>query len=188
MITQQPNLHLNLFEALSKVTDYRDSSGRRHNLAVILLISIMAIMSGYFGVLAKGDFVSRNKHELLKLFDKKLLKHGLPSKNTIDRTMQKTDFEELNIAVAPFFKLEVGSPIHIDGKAIRGTVVEGQSSKQNFISIVSAFSEGQSIKAKSFTNGKKGDGEIATAKELIKYLNLTGMVLTLDSLHCQKKL
>ena len=177
---------LNIFEVLKTVEDKRVSGGKRHNLAVILLINIMAIMSGYFGVIAKGDFVDKNRDKLLKIFDKSLLKHGLPSKNTIDRAMQKVDFTQLNDTIAPFFTVVPGSSVHIDGKAIRGTVKDGQLAKQTFTSIVTAYSKGKCIKSKSFVNGDKG-GEIATAQELIESLGLTGTVLTLDSLHCQKK-
>lgn len=179
-------LKLNVFQALQQVKDPRILRGRRHNLAVILLINIMAIMSGYSGIRSKQDFIDRNKQELLDIFDPVLIKHGLPSKNTIDRTMQEVDYDELNQALGRVTDLPLGSSIHLDGKAIRSTTSWGQSAKQTFTSIVTAFASGKGIKAKAFVNGSKTH-EIQVVQELVTALGLSGMVITLDALHCQKK-
>jgi hypothetical protein len=181
------NTKLNIFQALLKVKDPRTKDGRRHNLAVVLLINIMAIMSGYIGVRSKQDFISRNKEELCKIFDPVLISHGLPSKNTIDRVMKAINFEDLNQALSQVFEIPTGTAIHLDGKAIRSTAVHGQSSNQSFTSLVTAFANGKSIAAGSFVNGSKNN-EISTVQNLIKALDLEGMILTLDALHCQKKL
>jgi hypothetical protein len=180
-------VRVNIFEALRQVSDPRILRGRRHNLAVILLINIMAIMSGYTGIRSKQDFIDRNKQELINLFDPKLVKHGLPCKNTIDRSMQFIDYDNLNKVLNQLTDLPLGSSVHIDGKAIRSTTQNGQSAKQTFTSIVTAFAKDRGIQAKSFTNGSKKH-EISVVQELIQALGLEGMVLTLDALHCQKKL
>jgi hypothetical protein len=178
---------LNIFQALLKVKDPRTKEGRRHNIAVVLLINIMAIMSGYTGIRSKQDFINRNKKELSKIFDTTLLKHGLPSKNTIDRIIQTIEFDDLNQALFQVFPTLAGTSIHLDGKAIRSTATLGQSSNQTFTSVVTAFANGKSIIARSFVNGSKNN-EISTVQDLTQALGLEGMVLTLDALHCQKKL
>jgi hypothetical protein len=86
-----------------------------------------------------------------------------------------------------YLNYQKASIIHLDGKAIRSTVTLGQSSKQTFTSIVTAYANGKGVMAKSFVNGSKNN-EISTVQKLIKSLNLEDMVLTLDALHCQKKL
>jgi hypothetical protein len=177
---------LSIFEALQQVKDPRTKSGRRHNLAVVLLINIMAIMSGYTGVRSKQDFINRNERSLKNIFDPNLLKHGLPSKNTIDRTMQVIDYNDLNNVLFQVFEVPKGTAIHLDGKAIRSTATSGQSFNQTFTSVVTAFANGKGIMGRSFVNGSKSN-EISTVQDLIKALNLQGMVLTLDALHCQKK-
>lgn len=176
----------NIFQALQNVKNSRRKEGTRHHVAVVLLVNIMAIMSGYTGIRSKQDFIDRNEKELLKIFDPVLIKHGLPSKNTIDRTMQVVDFDDLNKAIYEVFEIPIASSIHIDGKAIRSTSQNGQSN-QTFTSVVTAFANGKGIMAKSFVNGSKKN-EISTVQDLIKALNLEGTVLTLDALHCQKKL
>jgi hypothetical protein len=98
--------------------------------------------------------------------------------------LQKLDYDDLNQAIFEVFQLNSDSAIHLDGKAIRGTIKQSQSTKQTFTSIVTAYSEGKSIKSKAFINGS-GKGEVNTVQELIKALNLENMVLTMDALHCQ---
>jgi len=183
-ISQKPTKP-NIFQALQKVKNGRRKEGTRHHISVVLLINIMAIMSGYTGIRSKQDFIDRNKKELLKIFDPALLKHGLPCKNTIDRTMQVVDFDDLNKVLSQVFETPIGSSIHIDGKAIRSTSQNGQSN-QTFTSVVTAFANGKGIMARSFVNGSKKN-EISTVQDIIQALNLEGMVLTLDALHCQKK-
>lgn len=176
---------------LSQVKDPRTLSGRRHHLAVVLLINIMAIMSGYTGVMAKQDFINANNGELTQIFDPNLIKHGLPSKNTIDRVMQEIDLEELNSLLVKHLDLEKETALHIDGKAIRSTTQNGQNSKQTFTSIVTVLAKKKGlsvgIASCSFVNGSK-ENEIGLVQEIIKALGLEGMVITLDALHCQKKL
>jgi hypothetical protein len=56
----------------------------------------MAIMSGYNGLRAMGDFVAKHRDELLKLF--KPRKGILPSYHTITRVLCNIKFEELIFA------------------------------------------------------------------------------------------
>ena len=76
----------------------------------------------------------------------------------------------------------------IDGKAMASTVTDYSSSYQNFVSLVSVFSHkrGQVLRVAKLESNKCS--EIPTVQELIKALDLTGAVFSLDSLHCQKKL
>ena len=185
---QLKNTEDTIFTALGKIKDPRKDGGKRHHIAVILLINIMSIMSGYNGILAKQDFVDRNKQELTKLFDPRLIKHGLPSKNSIDRVMQAIDYSQLNKILTSFLKTKIdkNTYLHIDGKAIKGTV-QNPKGKQTFTAIVSVFSKNGAIESKEYVNGKKGQNEVTTVREIITKLGLENMVLTLDALHCQKK-
>ena len=75
----------------------------------------------------------------------------------------------------------------LDGKALASTVTDYASSYQNFVSLVSLFSHtrGQVLRAAKLENQKCS--EIPTVRELIEALDLTGVVFSLDALHCQKK-
>ncbi len=47
---------MNLYERIKKIKDFRRAEGKKHSLPIILLIIIMANMSGYFGERPIGDF------------------------------------------------------------------------------------------------------------------------------------
>jgi len=56
----------NLITMLRQVKDYRRRQAKKHELALILIIVIMSIMSGYIGIRAFGDFIKRNEKDLIK--------------------------------------------------------------------------------------------------------------------------
>ena len=74
----------NLREELKNIEDKRRGAGQRHKIDVILMITIMATMSGYTGFRAIGDFSKRYKKELieyLKVEKDRLPAFGLNGKN-----------------------------------------------------------------------------------------------------------
>lgn len=184
----------NLVTKLKQISDPRRGQGRMHPLWEILLIVIMATMSGYHGERAKGDFVKRNQKELLTIFN---FHHGkLPSYQTIDRTLDKIDFDELILVFLDWVNSLDGIQfnnsdltrdwIHLDGKAIRGTVANYGSKQQKFINLVSAFSsKRKQVLGFNLVQNQK-ESEIPKVKELIKLLDLEGVIFTADALHCQK--
>jgi len=178
-----------LLETLTEIKDPRRGEGVRHPLPLVLIIVLMATMSGYFGYRGIGDFVIRNRKELLKYFKPK--KNRLPSFSTVRRVMQEIDYEDFTMKfyywATGYVDIEKGDWLSLDGKAIRGTVTNGNSSEQRFISLISVFSEksGQILSVGKINNSK--ESEIPKVRELIEHLDLKGVVFTIDALHCQKK-
>lgn len=158
-------------------------------MEIILLIATMAIMSGYHHYRAMADFVTKNKKELVR--ELKLKKRRLPSRDTIRRALESTDFDELSELFRLWAKeqvpIEKRDVISMDGKAIGGTFEGLGGSKQRFINLVSAFSAGkkQVLAVKKIENNK--ESEIPAIRELVRMLNLEGVVFTADALHCQKE-
>jgi hypothetical protein len=180
----------NLIEQLKQVEDFRTTDGRRHQLWLVLLFVIMGTMNGALGYRACGDFVKRHQKELIETFG--ISRHGVPSYSTIRRVMMGVDFDKLvekfNDWAKMYVDLEEEEWCGMDGKSIRGTVENYNGCSQNFVSIVSVFASkrGLIVGMQKFENKK--ESEIKIVQELITALNLTGIVLTFDSLHCQKKL
>lgn len=179
----------NLYEMLSELKDYRRTQGQRHELRLILMLVIMATMSGFHGLRSIGDFIKKNRKELLATFKPK--KDRLPSYLTAGRALQNVDFDQLTKIfrnwVINYIKIENNEWISIDGKAIGGTVTSHGNKQQNFINLVSVFSSKQKqILHVGKINNKK-ESEIPKVRELIKMLDLEDAIFTLDALHCQKK-
>ena len=175
---------------LSKIKDPRRGEGQRHNLVFILLIIIMATMSGYYGYRAIGDFIERNKEDLIKHF--KPEKNRLPSYSTVRRVIQGIDFNDFTMIFYEWSKnyieIKKGDWLNIDGKAIKGTFDKNNIKRQHFVNLISIFSEqtGTILSVGKILNSK--ESEIPKVRELIERLDIKGVVFTIDALHCQKKL
>lgn len=148
----------------------------------------MAIMSGYHSQRAIGDFIKKHWRTLISFFNQR--KKRMPSYQTIGRVMSRIDFKELsNIFYnwsKNYVKINKGDYLSIDGKVIGGTVINPHNSLQEYVNLVSLFShKRKQILALDKVEDKKS--EINAVKNLIKQLDLEGMTLTLDALHCQKE-
>jgi DDE_Tnp_1-associated len=179
-----------LIEQLKQVEDFRTTDGRRHPLWLVLLFVIMGTMNGAVGYRGWGDFVKRHRRVLIEKFGRQ--KHGVPSYSTIRRVVMGVDFDKLAEKFHEWAKnyvdLEVSEWCAIDGKSIKGTVQNYSSSNQNFVSIVSVFAgkRGLVVGMDKFENQQKS--EIQVVQELVTALGIEDVVLSFDSLHCQKKL
>ncbi len=175
-----------LINNLNSLEDKRRGQGKRHPLSMLILIAIMATMSGYHSYGALADFIKTNKDDLIAVFEPK--KDRLPSFQTIRRAFIVMDFEDFSIKFYEWAstKVEINKNdwLSMDGKAIRGTI---KGDKYNeFTNLVSLFS-GKNREV--LYAGKVDDksNEIPLVQKMIKELGLTGVNITLDALHCQKK-
>ena len=179
-----------LVEELSSIKDPRRGAGQRHELSFVLLIVIMSTMSGCFGYRAIEDFILRNKKDLIRYFKPK--KGRLPSFSTVRRVMMNIDFENFTYTFYQWSKkyvsIEKGDWLSIDGKAIRGTFSKSDTCKQDFISLISVFSDKRGTILSSGKISQSKESEIPKVKTMIRLLDIEGVVFTIDALHCQKKL
>lgn len=68
MLTLFFHVMFRLIEKLKKVKDFRQASGKRHQLWVVLLIILLGIMQSYVGYRPIGDFAKYNQTLLTKYF------------------------------------------------------------------------------------------------------------------------
>jgi hypothetical protein len=57
----------NLIYYLEQIPDHHQKSGLRHPLPIVLLVIIMAIISGYYGYGGIGRFLQRHRQNLIEL-------------------------------------------------------------------------------------------------------------------------
>ena len=79
----------NLIEALSQVKDFRAARGQRYPLWLVLLLVIMATMSGCTGYGALEEFARRHHQALVKRLS--LPSKRLPSDSTFRRILMNID-------------------------------------------------------------------------------------------------
>jgi hypothetical protein len=181
-----------LLDYLAEVPDFRRKEGKRYPLPSLLLMIIMAIMSGHNGYREIARFLGANADRLRAHLG--LKRAAMPSHVTIRTVLQGLDFHKLNEAFAAWAAAHLdvapGSFLAVDAKAVRSTVSDYENAYQDFVAIVSAFSqhEGTVVAMKSYPN--KAESEIVVARDLIETLSaalgLRGVIWTMDALHCKK--
>ncbi len=178
-----------IIEYLQELPDVRRKAGQRHDQTFILLLVLMSTMSGYHGYRSIGDFINRNSNELISCFQP--YKNRLPSFYTVRRVIQDLDFKSLSESFYSWASqradLSKSEWLHIDGKAMKGTVSDYAIEKQRFVNLVSLYNSrmGQVVAQGLVDNSK--ESEIPVVQQLISGLGLQGVTFTLDALHCQKK-
>jgi len=175
-----------LREELKQIEDARRGAGKRHSIDVILMITIMATMSGYTGYRAIGDFAKRYKKELIEYL--KVEKERLPAFATIRRVLIQIDHQKFGDVfekwMGQYLQKEQQQWVSVDGKAIKGTKQKEEDKKlAHLVSFFSSDSKEVLIARKTATKSN----EIPLVQEMLSSFPLKDMIITLDALHCQTK-
>jgi hypothetical protein len=182
------SMETTLIEKLDKLTDRRRSQGKRHKVSTVVIITILAIISQIYTLRGIETFIKRHRTKLIELLN--IGKNGLPSFYVLRTVLQQIDFNELSAIIKEWLiEQNMLSPdewISIDGKCIKSTVSDYNSSNQDFVSIVTAFSHKSGVAILSAKFQSKKISEIDIADALIKEINLASRTFTLDALHCKK--
>lgn len=179
-----------LIEKLKKVKDYRKARGTRHPLWLVLLIVILGLMTRNLGYRELENFAKINKKELSQVL--KIHLEKLPSYSTIRRVIQGVDWSNLieifnEWAAFNYPHQEELDWLAVDGKSLRSTLKDYGDKSQNFVMIVSLFSQrtGCVLNLKKLENKK--ESEISQAQEIVRGCKFKGKVITFDALHCNQK-
>jgi len=176
----------NLRKELATLKDIRRGQAQQHKIDVVLMITIMATMSGYQGYRAIGDFAQRYKKQIVKYLE--LEKDRVPAYATVRRVIQEIDHKKFgNIFtkwMKHYMKKSNSQWIAVDGKAIKGTKQKEEDKK--LAHLVSFFaSDSKEILIARKTASKSN--EIPLVQTMMDEFPLKDMIITLDALHCQTK-
>jgi len=179
-------IDFNLRKELATLKDKRRGQAQQHKIDVVLMITIMATMSGYQGYRAIGDFAQRYKKQIVKYL--KLEKDRVPAYATVRRVVQEIDHKKFGDIFTKWMKHYMKKSnsqwIAVDGKAIKGTKQKEDDKK--LAHLVSFFaSDSQEILIARKTADKSN--EIPLVQKMMEEFPLKDMIITLDALHCQIK-
>jgi predicted transposase YbfD/YdcC len=166
------------------LTDPRIERSKRHLLIDMVTIGLCAAICGAdswvdvekFGH-AKRDWFAR----FLELPD------GIPSHDTFGRVFARLDTAEFLLCLQNWLRSlhlslkEQG--VAIDGKTLRGSF--DAASGKSALHVVSAWASGLRLSLGEVAVDGKSN-EITAVPKLLELLELTGAVVTLDAMHCQK--
>jgi len=176
----------NIRQELKTLKDKRRGQGQQHKIDVVLMITIMATMSGYQGYRAIGDFAQRYKREIIKYLE--IEKQLVPSFPTIRRVLMEVNHKKFGDIFTKWMKHYMKKSnsqwIAVDGKAIKGTKQKEEDKK--LAHLVSFFaSDSREILIARKTASKSN--EIPLVQTMMEEFPLKDMIITLDALHCQTK-
>ena len=158
---------------------------REHLLEEILLIAIAAVLSGAESWNDIEDY-GHAKLEWLRTF--LTLPSGIPSHDTFNRVFAALDAEELEKGfvawVSSIAKLTAGEVVSIDGKALCGTRETG---KKTLVHMVSAWANANRLVLAQRRVEEKSN-EITAIPKLLAVLELSGTVVTIDAMGCQREI
>jgi predicted transposase YbfD/YdcC len=175
-----------LLEHFSEIEDTRDQCGRRHDLHVVIVMAVCAVLCGINSFEGMADFAECRLKWFKKFFE---LPHGHPSADTFIRVfalIKPETFEKCFMSwVQSIKKFLEGETIAIDGKTLRGSF----DTKNNLgpLHLVQAFAVKSGLVLTQKEVNKKTN-EITAIPELLESLILKGTVVTIDAIGCQKKI
>ena len=164
------------------IEDERDQANVIHPLIDILKLVMIAVLCGMDELDKIVDYGKNKKEFLEKEFNIKLI----PSKSTLTRVMAMISPKWLSLSVVCILNTlikEKATQIMLDGKAIKTT--DAIKSIEKMMNIVTAYTN-TGISLGQITVENKSN-EIPAVRELIGMLNIEGMVVTADAMHCQKE-
>lgn len=163
-----------------QIIDHRIDRNKCHASEDIVFIAVCAIICGA----ETWDEVALFGNSKKKFFKQFLqLKNGIPSHDTFNRFFSLLDPEQFQHQFINWVKgitKKSKGVVSIDGKTIRGS--KGKSST---IHLVSAFSKANGMVLGQVKTKDKSN-EITAIPELLDLLDLTGCVVTIDAMGCQK--
>jgi len=167
------------------LTDPRVERSKHHLLLDMVTISLCAAICG------ADSWVDVEKFGLAKQlwFERFLeLPNGIPSHDTFGRVFARLDTGEFLTCLQNWLRSlhlslkEQG--VAIDGKTIRGSF--DAASGKSALHVVSAWASGLRLSLGQVAVDDKSN-EITAVPKLLELLELTGAVVTLDAMHCQKE-
>lgn len=169
------------FEALP---DPRTGNAKRHNLLDCLTIALTATICGAESCVDIADFAQDRR----ALFEEFLeLPGGVPSHDTFSRLFRLLDPAQFATCFGRFLD-ELGQlgpgVIAIDGKTLRRSF--DAAARRSALHVVSAFAtERKLILAQVATDPHTN--EKITAREVLRLIDLKGMLVTADAMHCNAR-
>ena len=181
---QNPHPKLSLIEHFKDLPDPRVERTKDHDLIDLLVIAVCTLLCAGESFNDMEDF-GHAKHDWFKTF--LTLRNGIPSHDTFNRLFAALDpkqFLDCFLRWTQSLRQVVAQEIvALDGKALRRALNADQSVKY----VVSAWAESNGLVLGQLKVSDKSN-EITALPQLLRVLELSGCIVTVDAMGCQKKI
>jgi predicted transposase YbfD/YdcC len=175
---------LSLIEHFQDLPDPRVNRTKDHDLIDLLVIAVCTLLCAGESFNDMEDF-GHAKHDWFKTF--LTLRNGIPSHDTFNRLFAALDPKQfLDCFLRWTQSLRQAVPqeiVALDGKALRRALNADQSVKY----VVSAWAESNGLVLGQLKVADKSN-EITALPELLRVLELSGCIVTVDAMGTQKKI
>ena len=164
-----------------ELKDKRYENFVKHGLTDVLIIVMCGIFSGLDEL---QDIVTYGESNL-NFFKENFGIDKVPSKSTLTRIMNLVDGEKMAEIIINMMREALGTEgevVAFDGKTICSTA-KGNREK---LHIITAYLTQNGVVLGQETVGEKTN-EIPIMQKMLKYIDVSGKVVTADAMHCQKE-
>jgi len=155
-----------------------------HKLIDMIVITVCAVLCGAEGWTGVETFGKSKEKWLSSFLD---LNHGIPSHDTFDTVFARVDAEAFQTRFVRWMEQVMtrtsGEVIAIDGKTLRRS--HDKTISKDAIHMVSAWASGNGMVLGQRKVDDKSN-EITAIPELLRLLDVSGCIVTIDAMGCQK--
>ncbi len=175
-----------LAECFQDLPDPRVQGRCDHKLIDVIMIAVCGVICGAESWMGVETFGKAKRSWLQQFLE---LPNGIPSHDTFGRVFASLDAEAFQQGftrwVEAVFRVTQGQVIAIDGKTLRGS--HNRSIGKEAIHMVSAWaSENGLVLGQRKVEAKSN--EITAIPELLRLLDVSGCLVTIDAMGCQTKI
>lgn len=182
----EPRNGISLVEHFSSIKDPRIDRTKRHLLTSILVIAICSIICGG-ETWEEMEMFGEAKENWFRTFLE--LPNGIPSHDTFARVFARlspTEFQSCFVAwVQSVNEAIPAGVVAIDGKTLRHSF--DKANDKSCIHMVSAWAQANGMVLGQLKVDEKSN-EITAIPKLLEILELSGCIVTIDAMGCQKEI
>jgi predicted transposase YbfD/YdcC len=169
-----------------RLIDPRVERTRKHPLINVVFIAVCGVLSGANSFAGIQEFGCDRRSWFARYLD---LANGVPSDDTFARVLARIDpaaFEKCLLGwIQAVQEVSENRLIAIDGKTLRGSYDRGDG--KSAIHMVSAWAVENKLSLGQVVVDEKSN-EITAIPELIRVLELSGAIVTIDAMGCQREI
>lgn len=171
-----------IYARLVKLTDLRKARGKQYRLEALLMIVVLAKLSGQDRPVEIADWAKNNQARLVALLH--LKREKVPHHNTYRRILAYKVYREEVERLVQAHHAQGGQGHHygVDGKTVRGTRQTGEMRGDHLLSIYD-IQEGK-VLVQMEVDSK--ENEIVVAPQALEKVHLTGKLISADAMHTQR--